>query len=78
MAPPQSETARRLFRALGRDPYTGAKLRRRALVAAVYVSGARGSNASDDANDDYEKYADAYANYLQAMDAVNGRQFKEG
>ena len=67
--PPQSETARKLFRVLGRDPGTGDKAPR--LVVSLYAR-------HGDGGEEYGRYVDAYKSYLQAVDAVNrAGQFKK-
>lgn len=63
MAPAQSNTARRLFRALGRDPNTGEPEGSVAAVAVVYESQQQWAPM-------YSTYVDAYNNYLHAVGNV--------
>lgn len=58
MAAPQSETARRLFRALGRDPD-------QCGGSAVVYMGAYTAAAPS-----YSEYVDSYNNYLRAVGNV--------
>lgn len=63
---PQSETARKLLRVLGRDPGAAA-----AVTTTVYVGyqnnvGGGGTDAAE-----YGRYVDAYNGYLEAINGVN-------
>lgn len=64
MAPPQSETAQRLFRALGRDPATGEKT---GDVTAWVVYRQETSYAPST----YDNYTQAYNNYLDTLTNVH-------
>lgn len=68
MAPPQSETARRLFRALGRDPdqcTAGGS-------AVVYVGATYAAASPSDPS--YSDYVDSYNNYLRAVGNVQAAE----
>ena len=60
MGVPQSDTARRLFRALGREPSCGGG----ATGAVVYTYSATA------ATEPYADYVDAYNNYLRSVGNV--------
>lgn len=63
MAPPQSETARKLFRALGRDDAGAGQ--QGCAAAMVVVRGASPAAGG------YDSYMQAYSKYLQAVAAAN-------